>query len=138
MQKQTLIRITIICALLTQVSHASEVFFLISKKTQFDLFVSWIFAISLEVSIYIFTMYGKRKTAMFFGVVSCLINLISYWFEFGWSQKFSAMVLISPIIPITIYFYSELIEEENNPKKQKRNRRSKQEIEEDKLPNEER
>jgi uncharacterized membrane protein len=130
MKKQTLIRITIIFVLLTQVSHASEVFYLISKKSNFDFFISWVFAISLETSIFLFTMYGKRNIAIFFGVISCLINLISYWFELGWTQNFVAMLLISPIIPITIYFYSELIENENNSKKQKRNRRTKAEIEE--------
>lgn len=114
--KKLLIRITIICALLTQISHASEVFYLISKKTPFDYIISWVFAISLEISIFIFTIYGRTKIAIFFGVISCLINLISYWFSYGFTQNFMAMLLISPIIPITIYFYSELINEEEKPK----------------------
>lgn len=116
MNKQLLIRITIIGALLTQVTHASEVFFILSKQGVFDRIISWIFAVSLETSIFIFTLYGKKKIALFFGVVSCLINLIVYWFEAGWSQNFIGMLIISPIIPITIYFYSELIDEENKPK----------------------
>lgn len=116
MNKQLLIRITIIAALLTQVSHAAEVFYLLSKQGVFDKVMSWVFAISLELSIFIFTIFGKKKIAIFFGVISCLINLLVYWFEFGWSQNFIGMLIISPIIPITIYFYSELINKENKPK----------------------
>lgn len=116
MNKQILIRITIIAALLTQVSHAAEVFYLLSKQGTFDKVMSWVFAISLELSIYIFTIFGKKRIAIFFGVISCLINLLVYWFEFGWSQNFIGMLIISPIIPITIYFYSELINEESKPK----------------------
>lgn len=116
MNKQILIRITIIAALLTQVSHAAEVFYLLSKQETFDKVMSWVFAISLELSIYIFTIFGKKKIAIFFGVISCLINLLVYWFEVGFSQQFVGMLIISPIIPITIYFYSELINEENKPK----------------------
>ena len=116
MNKQLLIRITIIGALLTQVSHASDVFFLLSKQEFFDKVMSWVFAISLELSIFIFTVFGKKRIAVFFGVVSCLINLLVYWFEAGFTQNFVGMLIISPIIPITIYFYSELIDEENKPK----------------------
>ena len=116
MDKKLLIRITIIAALLTQVSHAAEVFYLLSKQGVFDKIMSWVFAISLELSIYIFTLFGKKRIAIFFGVISCLINLLVYWFEVGFSQEFVGMLIISPIIPITIYFYSELINEENKPK----------------------
>jgi hypothetical protein len=111
--KKTVIRITIICALLTQISHAASLFFLIGgENTLFATVMSWIFAISLEFSIYIFTIYGKRNTAIFFGLVSWAINILYYWFEIGFTQKFVAMNIISPIIPITIYFYSELIQQE--------------------------
>ena len=116
MDKKLLIRITIIAALLTQVSHAAEVSYLLSKQGVFDKIMSWVFAISLELSIYIFTLFGKKRIAIFFGVISCLINLLVYWFEVGFSQEFVGMLIISPIIPITIYFYSELINEENKPK----------------------
>lgn len=116
MDRKLLIRITIIGALLTQVSHAADVFYLLSKQETFDKVMSWIFAISLELSIFIFTLFGKKRIAIFFGVVSCLINLLVYWFEAGFSQQFVGMLIISPIIPITIYFYSELIENENKPK----------------------
>ena len=116
MDKKLLIRITIIAALLTQVSHAAEVFYILSKQGVFDKVMSWVFAISLELSIYIFTIFGKKRIAIFFGVISCLINLLVYWFEVGFSQEFVGMLIISPIIPITIYFYSELINEENKPK----------------------
>lgn len=110
--KTRIIRVTIICALLTQINHAASLFYLLSDQSTFSFIMSWIFAVSLESSIYIFTMFGKRNTAMFFGLVSWSVNILHYWFEIGLTQKFMAMNIISPIIPITIYFYSELIREE--------------------------
>jgi len=111
--KKTIIRVTIICALLTQISHAASLFFLIGEESSvFATVMSWIFAVSLESSIYLFTMYGKRNTAIFFGIISWAINVLYYWFEIGFTQKFVAMNIISPIIPITIYYYSELIQQE--------------------------
>jgi hypothetical protein len=68
-----------------------------------------VFAFSLESSILIFTLLGKRNTAIFFGLISWLINLLYYWVEMGMTQKFVAMNIISLIIPVTIFFYSELI-----------------------------
>jgi hypothetical protein len=115
-----LIRITIICALLTQISHASHVFYSISEKNTFDYVMSWLFALSLETSIFIFTMFGKMRVAIFFGVISWLVNLLTYWFPLGFTQQFVAMNIISLIIPITIYFYSELIKGEKPEKIEKR------------------
>jgi len=95
--------------LLTQITHASDVFFNISRQTTLDYLISWVFAFSLESSILIFTLLGKRNTAIFFGLISWLINLLYYWVEIGMTQKFVAMNIISLIIPVTIFFYSELI-----------------------------
>jgi len=107
---------TIGFALLTQITHASEVYYMISKKTDLDYIISWIFAFSLECSILIFTVIGKRNTAVFFALISWIINLLYYWFEFGFTQKFVAMNVISLIIPITILFYSETIDTDKRKK----------------------
>jgi hypothetical protein len=104
-----IIIVTICFALLTQITHASDVFYNISRQTTLDYLISWVFAFSLESSILIFTLLGKRNTAIFFGLVSWLINLLYYWIEIGFTQKFVAMNIISLIIPVTIFFYSELI-----------------------------
>ena len=115
------ILITIGFALLTQIAHASEVFYMISKKTELDYIISWIFAFSLECSILIFTLIGKRNTAVFFALISWIINLLYYWFDFGFTQQFVAMNVISLIIPITILFYSETIDTDKRKKIFKRN-----------------
>ena len=106
-----LIRFVIIFALITQVSHAAWVFGNISqtKGQTLDQLMNYLFAISLELSIFIFTIQGRIKTATFFAIISTLINLLYYWFEIGFSLEFCSMVVISPIIPTTIYFYSDLI-----------------------------
>ena len=109
---KTLIRITILFALITQISHAAYIYYTLSNGELFEQIMSWVFAISLETSIFIFTMAGKRNTAIFFGFISWSINILSYWFEIGFTQKFVAMNVVSIIIPITIFFYSELIKNE--------------------------
>jgi len=78
--------------------------------------MNYLFAISLELSIFIFTIQGRIKTATFFAIISTLINLLYYWFEIGFSLEFCSMVVISPIIPTTIYFYSDLIMDLNTTK----------------------
>jgi len=111
-----IIIVTICFALLTQITHASDVFYNISRQTTLDYLISWVFAFSLESSILIFTLLGKRNTAIFFGLVSWLINLLYYWIAIGFTQKFVAMNIISLIIPITIVYYSELIKTDKRKK----------------------
>jgi nucleoside permease NupC len=112
---KTLINIVIILALLTQVSHASYVFNVISQNPDelFTKIISWIFAISLETSIFIFTMYSRTKTATMFAFISTLINILYYWYIPDFSLQFIAMLIISPVIPLTIWNYSELIKSIN-------------------------
>jgi hypothetical protein len=80
--------------------------------------MSYVFAISLETSIFIFTMEAKVRIAIFFAVVSTLINLLYYWIQVGFTLEFWSMVVISPIIPTTIYYYSELITDDRDKKAQ--------------------
>ena len=112
---KTLINIVIVLALLTQVSHASYVFNIISQTPDetFTKIISWVFAISLETSIFIFTMYSRTKTATMFAFISTLINLLYYWYSPRFSLEFVAMLIISPVIPLTIWNYSELIKSIN-------------------------
>jgi hypothetical protein len=118
MNKNSIVNIVIILALITQVTHAAWVFGEISQsKTEwYDTILSYIFAISLELSIYIFTIFSKKKVATFFAVISTMLNLLYYWFEVAFSFQFVAMLVISPIIPVTIWYYSELLDEINKPK----------------------
>jgi hypothetical protein len=108
---EKLIRFVIVLALITQVSHAAWVFGNISqtKAAILDEVMNYVFAISLELSIFIFTIKGKLKIATFFAVISTLINLLYYWFKIAFSLEFCSMLVISPIIPTTIYFYSDLV-----------------------------
>jgi len=108
---KTLINIAIVLALLTQVSHATYVFNAIAQNTNstFTQIISWVFALSLETSIFIFTMFSRKKTATMFAVISTLINILYYWYSPEWSLEFVGMLIISPIIPLTIWNYSELV-----------------------------
>jgi len=110
-----LIKVAVISALFTQISHASYLFYKVSHEENdlVNLIFSYIFAISLELSIYIFTMKGKKKVATFFATISVMVNLLYYFYAMGFTQQFLGMVVISLIVPITIWFYSDLIQEEN-------------------------
>jgi hypothetical protein len=110
-----LINLVIVLALLTQVSHAAYVFNIISQEPEsiFGKSISWLFAISLEASIFIFTMYQRQRTATMFAVISTLINVLYYWYKPDLSLQFIGMLTISPIIPLTIWNYSELIKSLN-------------------------
>lgn len=116
--KKYLVNIVIILALITQITHAAWVFGEISRnKTEwYDIVLSYIFAISLELSIFIFTIYSKKKVATFFAIISTFLNLLYYWFQIAFSFNFVAMLVISPIIPVTIWYYSELLDEIHKPK----------------------
>ena len=113
-----LIRVVLLLALTTQITHAAWVFNEISKDNNslMSEIMSYVFAVSLESSIYIFTMAGKKKIAGSFAVISTALNILYYWFTIGFTFQFMAMMLISPIIPITIWYYSELIDDNNKPK----------------------
>jgi len=115
-KRNMLVNVVVILALLTQVTHAAWVFLRISREpgTWHEQVMSYVFAVSLELSIFIFTIFSKKRTATFFAVVSTLINLLYYWFTVAFTLEFCAMVVISPIIPVTIWFYSELIDEINH------------------------
>lgn len=110
-----LIKVAVIFALMTQISHASYVFRVIARgdSTIINTVSSYIFAIALELAIYIFTMKGKKQVALFFAIISTSINLLYYFYEPTLSREFIGMLVISPIIPMTIWFYSDLIKEDD-------------------------
>jgi hypothetical protein len=54
-------------------------------------------------------MYSRSKTATMFAVISTLINVLYYWYVPGLTLQFVGMLIISPVIPLTIWNYSELI-----------------------------
>ena len=113
-----LIKISLISALLTQISHAAFVFERISHEDNEMLkqFLSYVFAISLELSIYIFTMKGKRNSAIAFGIISALVNVFYYWYSVDTSLNFLSSIVVSLIVPTIIYVYSEVIEDEQKKK----------------------
>lgn len=112
MKRQHLIRIAILSALFTQISHAANVFSSIDKgeTNWFEMSLPYVFALSLELSIYIFTLYGMKKVATWFAVISFFINILYYWKEPALNFAFVAMVIISACIPLTIWFYSDLLQ----------------------------
>lgn len=113
-----LIKISLISALLTQISHAAFVFERISHEENEMLkqFLSYVFAISLELSIYIFTMKGKRNSAIAFGIISALVNVFYYWYDVDISLNFLSSIVVSLIVPTIIYVYSDVVEDEQKKK----------------------
>lgn len=105
-----LVRFAIISALLTQVNHAAYVFENISKtQSLLDTGIAYMFAASLELSTYIFTISQKRRIATFFAVVAILINFLYYWQGDVFDFHFWASITISCILPFSIWQYSDLV-----------------------------
>lgn len=105
-----LIKFVCTLAIFSQITHAKEVYYLLSHDDDTlrnDIF-SYAFAISLELSILVFTLKGMVTKARFFAVISILINFIYYYYTIDMTQKFFGSMIISFIIPITILFYSDL------------------------------
>ena len=103
----------LIFALFTQITHAQSLFAQFSKETSFIASVtSWVFALSLESSIYIFALRGRKTVALFFGLVSFLINIFYYSPNIGISKELFVTTLLSCIIPITIWFFTEEVEKD--------------------------
>lgn len=119
MKTTSFIKTAMIAALLTQVTHAATVFLLISKTQNsiIDVVLSYVFAISLELSIYIFTLSKKKKPATIFAVISIAINVLYYWNFNVFDFSFYASLIISITIPATIWSYSELLHEDNVKRK---------------------
>lgn len=105
-----LVRFAIISALLTQVNHAAYVFENISKtQSILDTGIAYMFACSLELSTYLFTISQKRRIATFFAIVAILINFLYYWQGGVFDFHFWASVTISCILPFSIWQYSDLV-----------------------------
>lgn len=110
-----LIKLVCTLAIFSQITHAKEVYFMLSHEndTIVNEVFSYIFAISLELSILVFTLNGMVTKARFFAVISILINVIYYYYAIDMSQKFFGSMIVSFIIPITILFYSDLFNMNN-------------------------
>ena len=113
-QQKNLILIAIVSSLLTQITHASDLFSSISKvENQYlNTFLSYVFAFGLELSIFIFTLKAKKATATFFALISFLINILYYYPKWEISRECLSSLVISLIVPVAIWFYSDLILEE--------------------------
>jgi hypothetical protein len=96
-----LIKLVCTLAIFSQITHAKEVYFLLSHEsdTMINEIFSYIFAISLELSILVFTLNGMVTKARFFAVISILINVIYYYYEIDVTQKFLGSMIVSFIIP---------------------------------------
>ena len=105
-----LIKLVCTLAIFSQITHAKEVYFMLSHEpdTLINEIFSYIFAVSLELSILVFTLNGMVTKARFFAVISILINVIYYYYAIDLSQKFFGSMIVSFVIPITILFYSDL------------------------------
>lgn len=116
MKKQALLKTALVAALFTQVSHSAHVFASISSEKN-DVITPYVFAFAIELSIYVFAMYGKRTIATYFALASFLTNVLYYWKAPGMTFDFVAMLVLSCLVPAIIWFYSELIKEQTEQAK---------------------
>lgn len=108
-----LLHFAIIAALFTQVGHTATVFNNLSGATAqgWDAINGYIFAVSLEMAIYLFTCRGKLAQARFFGIMSFLVNVMFYHKTNDIDFMAVCSLFFSAIIPVTIWFYAKLLHE---------------------------
>ena len=100
-------------SIIGQAPHSYFVIHAISQITGFwAIFQGVIFALAIDASLIFYTLRGRKDIARVFAVAMFLINLLYYWPLLGWSSQFFGGVLISFLLPLSIYHYSEEIKED--------------------------
>lgn len=112
-QKHIFIQVCLLLALATQVSHAAFIFGLKAHTTGSDMVDSaspWLSAISVEMLVFGFTLYGKKWVALFFAACSITLNALYYYSIQMTAYDYLVLIISSIIFPVAIWFCSELFD----------------------------
>ena len=102
-----------IASVMVQLPHSYHVFESLSKIPGFwGILQAVLFAVVIDLALLFYTLRNRRDISLFFAAVMVLINGIYYFDMIGFSARFAAAVIISFVIPVSVYFYSEEIKEE--------------------------
>ncbi len=102
-----------IASVLVQLPHSYHVFASLSKiPGVWGIVQAALFSIVIDMALIFYTLRNRRDISLFFAAIMVLINGIYYFDMIGFSARFAAAVIISFVIPVSVYFYSEEIKEE--------------------------
>jgi len=105
-----------IVSILGQAPHSYFVIHSISQISGFWAILQGIvFALAIDASLIFYTLRGRKDIARVFAVAMFLINLLYYWPLLAFSAQFAGGVLISFLLPLSIYHYSEEIKDNTPP-----------------------
>ena len=108
--------IVALISILAQLPNTYFVFHSISRIEGFwAIAQGLIFAIAIDASLIFYTLRNRKDVAKFFAGIMIAINLLYYWNLAGLSSQFVAGIIVSILIPVSIYYYSEEIKESVKP-----------------------
>lgn len=107
--------------LIPQVQHTIYVYE--NNSQHGPVWFSWCYAAGIDLAILIFTLRGWKRMAIGYLFATLATNIIYQFYPIGWLAK----IVLSVLLSITIYFFSELYKRE----KQQKEVIKKQESEED-------
>lgn len=105
-----------IVSMLVQTPHSFTAFYNTSAiRDSWGIAQALTFAIVIDLAIIFYTLRKRTDIAVGAALVMFIINAYYYWSAWGISWSFGFGCFLAGIIPISVYFYSEEIEEEGAP-----------------------
>lgn len=114
--KSTSFAITVaILSVVVQSFHSFTVFYGVSelKGNAWGIAQAVLFAVIVDLAILFYTVRGNLRVTWMFAFVMVLINAYYYYTHLGFSFAFVMGVLLSFVLPVSVYFYSEEIGDED-------------------------
>lgn len=98
-------------SVLVQSFHSFTVFYGVSelKGNAWGIAQAVLFAVIVDLAILFYTVRGNLRVTWMFAFVMVLINAYYYYTHLGFSFAFVMGVLLSFVLPVSVYFYSEEI-----------------------------
>lgn len=69
-------------------------------------------AIVVDLAILFYTVRGREDVSRIAAITMVIINVYFYWVQWGFTSSFYFGCFLSLIIPVSVYYYSEEINEE--------------------------
>lgn len=103
-----------ILSVLVQSFHSFSVFYRLSsiQDTIWGIVQAILFSLVIDLAILFYTVRKNVKVTWMAGFIMVLINLFYYYTHLGLGMELIMGGLLSLVIPVSVYYYSEEIEDE--------------------------
>jgi hypothetical protein len=103
-----------ILSVIVQSFHSFTAFYATSSlQNGWGIAQAVLFALVIDLAILFYTVRGRRDIAMYAAVAMVMINGYYYYQHLGITFQFAFGCFLSLIIPISVYFYSEEIKDDD-------------------------